>query len=476
MKSKYIIGEIILFCSLNTQVVLAQNTLVGRQVKVENLTMTHNGNNFILNMDMNLDSLKVKSNSFLVFTPYIESYKGNDSSKFVPIMVDGRKQHIMYERGNRKKRYPSVVEVKRNGKSQSIHYLASVPYETWMGSYKLNIAEDLCGCGNILEQNSSTILKYYGILPLAPILTIKPDVGGKKERSIEGRAFLDFPVNKITIYPDYRKNPTELSKIIETINVVNKDRNVSIESISIHGYASPEGSYKNNVRLAEGRALALKNYVKRLFHFSDNQLSDVKSTPEDWDGLKNYLINSSYSEKQDIIKIINSNELPDMKESEIKKEFPQLYSVLLKNIYPGLRHSDYIIKYTIRPFSLEESKSIYKTNPGNLSVEEMYKLAKDVGFETKEGRDILEMAARLNPNNVVANLNAAQAALRHNDIESADAFADKSGNSPESLYTKGAIKMAKGDLNTAAILFEQAKNGGIVEADKALDIINQYKY
>ena len=106
----------------------------------------------------------------------------------------------------------------------------------------------------------------------------------------------------------------------------------------------------------------------------------------------------------------------------------------------------------------------------------MYNLAKDAGFETKEGRDILEMAARLNPNNVVANLNAAQAALRHNDIESADAFADKSGNSPESLYTKGAIKMAKGDLNTAAILFEQAKNGGIVEADKALDIINQYKY
>ena len=42
---------------------------------------------------------------------------------------------------------------------------------------------------------------------------IMPDPENVKLRQIAGRAFLDFPVNEMVIYPDYRNNPNELARI-----------------------------------------------------------------------------------------------------------------------------------------------------------------------------------------------------------------------------------------------------------------------
>lgn len=69
--------------------------------------------------------------------------------------------------------------------------------------------------------------------------------------SLQGKAYLDFPVNRTELHPDYHNNPSELHKIMQTIDTVRNNANVEITSISIHGYASPEGSYQNNERLAQ---------------------------------------------------------------------------------------------------------------------------------------------------------------------------------------------------------------------------------
>jgi len=68
-------------------------------------------------------------------------------------------------------------------------------------------------------------------------------------------------VNRTEIKPDYRGNMTELIKITSTIDLVKNDPDVSITAVKIHGYASPEGSFANNKRLAEGRAKALAEYL-----------------------------------------------------------------------------------------------------------------------------------------------------------------------------------------------------------------------
>ena len=54
---------------------------------------------------------------------------------------------------------------------------------------------------------------------------------------------------------------------------------------------------------------------------------------------------------QEIIAIIDGPLAPDAREWKIKKTYPEQYAVLLRDVYPGLRHSDYRIEYTVRAFT-----------------------------------------------------------------------------------------------------------------------------
>jgi outer membrane protein OmpA-like peptidoglycan-associated protein len=108
----------------------------------------------------------------------------------------------------------------------------------------------------------------------------RPKAEAEKTRELNGQAFLDFVVNKTDIRRDYRRNATELAKVEQTINEVRQDSNTTITHIDIHGYASPEGSYQNNVRLAKGRAQAFKDYVQTLIDLPAS-IFTVTSTPED---------------------------------------------------------------------------------------------------------------------------------------------------------------------------------------------------
>ena len=101
----------------------------------------------------------------------------------------------------------------------------------------------------------STYLTRLNILPdIHPhVAFITPQMEERKVREESGRAYLDFPLNETTIYPEYRNNPAELAKIKRSIDLIKNDTNVVISHIDIHGYASPEGPYSNNERLARER-------------------------------------------------------------------------------------------------------------------------------------------------------------------------------------------------------------------------------
>lgn len=49
--------------------------------------------------------------------------------------------------------------------------------------------------------------------------------------------------------------------------------------------------------------------------------------------------------------MIRSDLAPDAKEWRIKKNYPEAYAYLLANVYPGLRHSDYAVKYEVRAYT-----------------------------------------------------------------------------------------------------------------------------
>ena len=304
--------------------------------------------------------------------------------------------------------------------------------------------------------------------PSLPLMIPDPE---DKQRQIQGRAFLDFPVNETIIYDDYRKNPDELARIHASVDSALFDRSVTITRITLHGYASPESPYSNNTRLAKGRTEALKNYLIRHYNF-DEKVFKTDYTPEDWDNLIGFLTdsksrkvkgdfwydNKDYVEtpelpdvvrkyRNELLRVCGRNMDPDSKEELLKRVGGgEPYRWLLENVYPGLRHTDYIIDYKIRPFSVEKGRKLIYTHPEGLSLAEMY----DVAMSYKEGSDnwldALLIAVRRYPDSETANLNAACGCVMTKRLTDAKKYLKKAGDSMAAQYVDNVIKAMEGDV------------------------------
>ena len=177
------------------------------------------------------------------------------------------------------------------------------------------------------------------------------------------------------------------------------------------GYASPEGPYRNNVRLAEGRTKAVRDYVERLYDFPA-KVYFTSSVPEDWDGLREYVAKSNLADRDAILAFIDERTPIEDRNDQLRSRFPESYRFLLENEYPWLRHTDYYIHYTIRQYTtVEEILSVMEKTPSNLSLNEFFTAAKSFPEGSKEFCDILEKAVLYYPHDERANLNAANAAM-----------------------------------------------------------------
>lgn len=459
MKHKHYIYSALL--ALATVTPMSAGTLpvkiVGGKVGVENVQARKSGEQMDISMNIVLDSLHMPLNRRIVLTPYMTSPTG-DSVFFRPVVVNDRRQQVMYDRRDHR-RYDAAdayVVRRKNDTPQSLQYFASAPYAQWMQTATVKIGEDLCGCGDVKNQTAETVKKMY--TPQCAFLA--PVAAETKTYEMHGRAFIDFPVDRTELHPDYRQNPRELAKIIDTINIIKRDPLMTITGIDIHGYASPESPYEHNAWLAEHRAATLKNYVRQLVKL-DDRLFSVHFTPEDWDGLRAYLRASNIDNRDAILAIACDSTLaPDPREWAIKSRYPEEYKTMLATWYPALRHSDYIVTCNVRPFSVDEAKELIKTRPQLLSEKEMYLVAQTYEPGSEEFNSVMEIAVRFFPADATANLNAACIRLSEGRYDLAKAYLDKAGDSPEADNARGVYFWLSGDEERAVEHFIKADEAG----------------
>lgn len=451
---------------------VAAQTLRSRQIVVENLDVARNEGTLFVSMDVDLTALQLKSTHELVLTPALV---GVEHDVALPsVVVAGRNRYYYYLRNEGQLEDRKLY---REGEAAKVHYQASIPYEQWMETAELVLLQDSCGCQDLLMKNEDllTTLDFKPRLFAPAFVYIRPEVEAVKVRDLKGQAYIDFPVNRTEIHPDYRRNPVELKKIMATIDEVKDNPDTRITSISIKGYASPEGSYANNSRLAKGRTETLKNYVQKLYHFADGTIT-TSSEPEDWEGLRKYVESLDLAHKQEILDLIESDREPDNKEWKIKSAYPQEYAFLLKEVYPGLRHSDYVVEYVVRAYTdVEEAKKVLATNPGNLSLQELYMIADSYPQGSDEYNEVFATMVRLYPADEVANLNAANVAMQRKDLVSAKKYLQKACESALAVYARGVCAGLEGDYQTARTYLEQAKAQGVKDAEDALKQIAEIK-
>ena len=267
-------------------------------------------------------------------------------------------------------------------------------------------------------------------------------------------------MNRTEIRADYRQNPLELAKIRETIESVRGDQYATITAISIKGYASPEGSYANNERLAKGRSEALANYLKANYNLQQVNFQ-VAYEPEDWEGLERRVEQLDRPDKEATLAVIRDASIsdPDQRDNQLKQlNGGSTYSYLLQTIYPALRHSDYTVEYTIRPFSLEEAKLLIYSDPKQLSREEMYQVAQSYESGTPEFKEVFEIIVRLYPDDPISNLNAANSALLDGKVAEARRYLAKVSDCPEKRLAEGVAAWLEGNATQAAEIFTRLQD------------------
>lgn len=430
----------------------------------------------IVSMNIHPDVFPKKANREVWLTPVI--FSGADTLYLDPVLIAGRTRYYQHIRGV----LPVGDAVLMRAGAKDVHpYVVTVPYKDWMENSILNLIARVEGCCgkvvSVLEADPPIDTIDFRPKVLMPVMVyVSPTKDIHKTRSALGKAYIDFPVGKSVIYPDYRRNPAELGEIKRTIDNLRDDEDVTITSISFKGYASPEGSYANNERLAKARTEALIDYVRNLYSFPTSVMH-ASWVAEDWEGLAGAIEPLELTNKDAILGIVNNEEMaPDEKDNLLKSRFPEQYSYLLMNIYPTLRRADYQVEYDVRNYiTVEEIAAVMAVAPQKLSLDELFLYAKSLDKDSPEFREVMEVAVRMFPDDPEANLNAATTAASFGDYDKAREYLSKAVASPVVTYTAGVIEAKQGNYAEAVELLTAASEEGVAEAEELLESMREFK-
>ncbi|MEG2151591.1 MAG: DUF3868 domain-containing protein, partial [Bacteroidaceae bacterium] len=274
-------------------------------------TIVHNDSLYV-EMDIDVDRVKIKSQEALILTPVIRS--SQQAEELPSVFLGGKKRYKAYLRQQAfgTARFDFFPLQARKDETSIIHYACVLPYQNWMEKAGLNLKEEIYGCADCQRSVSwlpldAKISQPLQELPL--ILYINPPVEITKNRDIHGKAYLDFPVNQSVILPNFRNNQYELNKIHQAIAQVKANKYATATSIDLIGYASPEGNEALNETLSMNRSLSLKNYLQHIYDYP-NSFFSVNWQGEDWQGLEQLITPSSLKNKQMVLDVITSR-LPD---------------------------------------------------------------------------------------------------------------------------------------------------------------------
>jgi hypothetical protein len=152
---------------------------------------------------------------------------------------------------------------------------------------------------------------------------------------------------------------------------------------------------------------------------------------------------------------------PDAKEEVLKRVGGGgPYKWLHKHVYPGLRHTDYIIEYEIKQYPVEVSRKLIYTHPEALSANEIYQVAMSYEQGSDSWVDALLIAARQFPDDEMANLNAACACVKTKRFNDARKYLAKAGKTKQSIYLGKIIQAMEGEVEWKLV------NGKVIVIEK----------
>jgi len=242
--------------------------------------------------------------------------------------------------------------------------------------------------------------------------------------------------------------------IVDARDALNK----SVESLSIASYASPDGGLDLNTKLAEARQKETEKFI-------NNELKKIKSpltveskfTPEDWDGFRKLMENSTIQDKDLILRVLSMYTDPEQREREIKN-LAVAFKQIADEVLPQLRRSQLKLVVKVTGKSDEEISKLANENASQLSLEELLYAGK-LATSLADKAAIYQKVVSLHPQCARGHNNLGVVRFAQGNADASKHFAkalELMPNNADINYNNGLCAMKKNDLAQALVFFGKA--------------------
>jgi Flp pilus assembly protein TadD len=265
-------------------------------------------------------------------------------------------------------------------------------------------------------------------------------------------ANIKFLIQQATLRKSELKN-NSVQEFVKMLQKINADREgLNLDNVEVSAYASPDGGFSINDKLANERQKVSEQYVNQeLKKIKMNANVDAKYTAQDWDGFQELVKASNIQDKDVILRVLSMYKDPEEREQQIKN-ISSAFRELADGILPQLRRARLTINYETIGRSDEQILQQIKDDATKLSVEEMlYGAALKENINEKE--DVYKLTTEVYPNDARAFNNLATIQYARGNYEAAKQYVQKAqsvaSNLPEASANLGMLALQSGDLKAA---------------------------
>ncbi|MDN5554661.1 tetratricopeptide repeat protein [Prevotella sp.] len=459
-------------------------TVYGGQIYVNSENFTRQGDLLRVRMKVSYDSSVVGSCEALTFTPVLKT----DSAVSVlsSVVINGRERerdaHRTEVLSEVRRNIPIVVKDSHAAKRYFV-YDTTVPYKDWMQDCRMYVESEELNCqgrkGHVYEDlvlkniylhdmsndNPDPNVHYYNLMDYVQFLQPQGSDIDKFHRSGEISIFGNKSLAKLS---GSRFNRTVFNTIATDVKSELQRYGTSLVGLRINGFGAPIGNYRRNESEAMERSLDLKKFLMKQKLTNRNDLN-VSWLAEDWDSISSLVAGSGMNLRDAVVDIIKNIDVVNGREREIENlGLGMPYAYMNRFIFPKVYRIKYTLTFRHDGFDSNSAMQHLGSNPATMTLGELYATAGFYKKGSREYNDILDLTARLFPDNPEANINAAGVALTRNDVTLAHKYLKRWETDPRAYCNMGLLYLSEGNRDKAEVYLKMAKAAGVVQADRAL--------
>lgn len=426
------IATALVVCSCSTQGIERGRLIT---FSPDSLTLkADSANQLALNVKVNIPKHYFSKRSRLFIIPVL---RDSDSTlaEYKPLVLDAP---IYSKKTERKWVLDSIVDpykevaqkVKNNRKAFTVNYMDTLKLPANVQQAKLIALVSADGCGTCQGISHTKIADIYRpkiekrlhLNWMQQAFEIKPKI-----RKGEGVAHLQFVINKYDINLKMGNNEQELKHMLSDIAPIMSDSLATLNSLSIYGMASADGSLKFNTPLARNRANSAKQWLMAHLENGEmlNKIIKIGSRPEGWKPVLDAMTADGNADSIQVKRILDQYAAynDDVQEKYIRR-LP-IWSLIRQKYLQKDRKVEYTYSYVVKSFTTDqEMLNMYEKRPDAFSEDELLHVA-ELADNAERQKQVYETTLKYYPASSIAANNLAILLEKEGKVNEAEEVLNK---------------------------------------------------